>query len=209
MGSSDVKAKARENGKKRLSPSEWRRAEIMWGTGRYTYDDLAEHFGVNKNSVYNHMKRRGISKGQDDDTYKQVEINAHQKAYEDSYKELAETGSKVRETALKSTHFFQALITKATREAINKGQSIAVCTEVYKAAKDGIQAMQMSYKTAEMILHYDKEVRQDEELPTLSVDVFDQDSVEDIRQQQQLEADIMNGQAIEEPIDDSLPDLED
>ena len=51
--------------KTRLTPAEWAEAEAKWTSGEYTLSKLEEEYGIRRETLSRHFKKRGLEKGAD------------------------------------------------------------------------------------------------------------------------------------------------
>ncbi|HBC0308468.1 TPA: DNA-binding protein [Salmonella enterica subsp. enterica serovar Napoli] len=55
----------KDESKTRLTPAEWAEAEAKWTSGEYTLSKLEEEYGIRRETLSRHFKKRGLEKGAD------------------------------------------------------------------------------------------------------------------------------------------------
>ena len=191
----------KEAAKKRMTPAQWAEARAMWASGEFTLEQLADKFGVARETLSRRFKKDGVKKGQAA-IDKKVEAEIVEKATleADKWRERAE---KAREQFFRATEMLNGMNIKVLRDAH--------ANETIFAAQPDLKAIQMCLKNLEMakgiqwsILGLDREGVDEEEIPELMIRELTPDELQRI---QAAQSQVSQEDEIE--IGDAAPYLED
>ncbi len=194
--------------KKRMSPAQWAEARAMWVSGEFTLDQIAEKYGVTRETLSRRFNKDGIKKGEAA-IDKKVEAEIIEKATKNVDK-WAERGEQTRESYYKALDMLHKMTVKTIVDA-QRGSGLFT-------AQPDLKALQMSATTLGMIRQHqwaviglDKELGEEDDIPELLVRSLTPDEVQRIRmmQSQLPEDDIEIGDALPYLEDDLIDELED
>ena len=170
--------------KLRLSAAKWAEAEAAWSSGEFSLSQLEERFGVRRETLSRHFKKRKIEKGTD----------AVGKLVRDSIKSEAEIRAKER-TALieerrgKYDRFAFNIAALLMREVTEGSKAAATGAEAAFAKREGnIKALQRAsitlgkcFEVSSKALNMDKVDVEEDDLPALMFGELTQGQVAELR----------------------------
>ncbi|EPE2648726.1 hypothetical protein KW516_19145 [Vibrio fluvialis] len=173
--------------KKRMTATDWVKAEAMYESGDYSLDALAEHFGVHKLTIQRHMKSKGIEKGA---AAKKLKERVEKKMEEAADEEADITTKRIQET--KERHYMLATtidkkITREIIEAEKEGRPIATAAANIKTYKLIAETLKLTRDSQYQVLGITDEIG-DDELPTLEVREMLDEEIAEIRDGQAKQA---------------------
>lgn len=199
--------------KKRMTPAQWAEARAMWATGEFTLDEIAEKYGVARETLSRRFAKDGVKKGQSA-IDKKVEAEIIEKATKNVDK-WAERSEQARESYFKSLEMLHKL-TVATIGKAHQDKKLFSAQADLKAIQMAAIAIDKIRSNQWSVLGLDKQGIEDEEIPELLVRSLTPDEVAKIRESQlksnNLDDEIEIGDAaqyLEDPELDLEEDLDD
>lgn len=172
---------------KRLTATEWARAEAMWASGDYTLEKLSETFEITKQALVAHFKKHKVKKG-----------SAQNKMREALERQLA---AKQAKSAVEEAQFIEN--TRVEHAKYVENVSKRAMYLIGKAAQDGVRFEQIlndlkalevtsrilsnNYSTLEKIIGLDKKNDLEEDMPILQVIEITADQIAKMREAQRDE----------------------
>lgn len=171
--------------KKRPTPRAWKKAETMWASGTTNVVEICDMLGVTRQVVWQHMRDKGIKRGQNADIHAQ-------KLKEELDKTLAEDASvaatRARETKEEHYKMASGLAKLAWTEILQakaNGTPLAAATNNLKAIDTAMNVLSKARVERWTILGLDKEKRGGEDiLPELVVSELTAEQVDALRNKQ-------------------------
>lgn len=191
-----------------MTPTQWTEATAMWASGEFTLDQIAEKFGVARETLSRRFNRDGIKKGQSA-IDKKVEAEIIEKVTQ-SVDKWMERGEQARESYYKALDMLQKLTVKTVADA-QRGAGLFSAQPDLKALQMAASIMGTVRQNQWAVLGLDKEGAEDDEIPELLVRSLTPAEVQRIRnmQTQTPEDDIEIGDALPYLEDDLVEELED
>lgn len=188
--------------KKRMSPSQWAEARAMWASGEFTLEQIAEKYGVARETLSRRFTKDGVKKGQSQIDRK-VEQELIEKAVQAADK-WAERGEQARESFFKMNKMVVALTGKVLQDAIAGGKGLYTAQADLKALQMTSIILEKTRANQWAVVGLDKETDNDDEIPQLLVRTLTPDQVAELHRMQHQP---MPDEEIE--IGDAEPYLED
>ncbi|MGY2462252.1 hypothetical protein [Vreelandella sulfidaeris] len=196
-----------------MTPAQWAEARAMWATGEFTLDEIAEKYGVARETLSRRFAKDGVKKGQSA-IDKKVEAEIIEKATKNVDK-WAERSEQARESYFKSLEMLHKL-TVATIGKAHQDKKLFSAQADLKAIQMAAIAIDKIRSNQWSVLGLDKQGIEDEEIPELLVRSLTPDEVAKIRESQlksnNLDDEIEIGDAaqyLEDPELDLEEDLDD
>lgn len=204
-----AEAARRKSKWRRLTASQWARAEAMWKTGNYTMDVIAAEFNVSVTALKHRFKKHNVRKGEDADRQSRAiaaQMESRQIAEsEEAFKQI----QKFKSDNLKYVEAVQRRAMTIFAKDIQEGKRHAASGSDFKALSDLMRLLKTGWEIGADVLHLDKEEMNDDSLPTLEITKLTDDDVEELRQTQLIEERELMGLGIDpENPDESIVDEE-
>lgn len=177
-----------ETPKRRLTPSEWAKAESLYESGDYSLDMIAVEFGVHVITVQRHMKTHGIEKGS---RAASIKDRVADRMAEEAEAEASVTAKRIRETKEEHYRLNQAIDKRMVREVVTadaEGRSLATSGSLIKTLKMMAETLKITRENRYTVLGIIDNDTRDDELPTLEVRDMLEEEIEEIRAKQRSEA---------------------
>lgn len=167
--------------RKRMTPAQWAEARAMWATGEFTLEQIAEKFGVARETLSRRFNKDGVKKGQSA-IDKKVEAEIIEKAAKNVDK-WAERSEQARESYFKSLEMLHKL-TVATLGKAHQEKKLFSAQADLKAIQLAAITLDKVRSNQWAVLGLDKEGAEDDEIPELLVRSLTPDEVARIRSMQ-------------------------
>ncbi|MGJ0628973.1 DNA-binding protein [Xenorhabdus bovienii] len=172
----------------RLSASQWAEAEAAWSSGEFSLSQLEERFGVRRETLSRHFKKKKISKG----------IDAIGKMVRDSIKSDAEIRAKERsalvdERKSKYDRFAFNIAALLMREVTEGSKAVATGSVAgFEIHEGNIKALQRAsitlskcFEVSSKALNMDRVEEDDDDLPALMFGELTQSQVAELRKSEE------------------------
>ena len=184
----------KDESKTRLTPAEWAEAEAKWTSGEYTLSKLEEEYGIRRETLSRHFKKRGLEKGAD----------SVGKMVRESLKSDAELRAKARAEKIEERR------TRYDDWAFALGRM--VMHEVATAKKDGrplaaIEDDLKSLQRASGTLGMDRAENEEDEIPNLVFGELTPSQVAQLRKEDD-EPDLIDDDLLESLEEEALSEAE-
>lgn len=173
--------KASEKPRRRMTPAQWAEARAMWASGEFTAEQIAEKFGVARETLSRRFKKDGVKKGQSA-IDKRVEAEIIEKATKNVDK-WAERAEQARESFYKTYEMLHKMTVKTIGDA-HRGAGLFSAQPDLKALQMAASVMDRVRLNQWAVIGLDKESADEEEIPELLIRELTPDEVQRLKTMQ-------------------------
>lgn len=173
--------------KVRLTSAQWAEAEAAWSSGEFSLSQLEEKFGVRRETLSRHFKKRKIEKGTDsvgklvrESIKSDAEIRAKERAAL-----IEERRGKYDRFAFNIAALLMREVTEASKESAGGGGASEIA---FAKREDNIKSLQRAsitlskcFEVSSKALNMDRVEAEDDDLPSLMFGELTQSQVAELR----------------------------
>lgn len=178
-----VKTPTKRKAKQLISAERWNEVEQAWTHGKFaTIGDLAAHFSLPKEKVFERMKNRGLKKGEALIAYNRAMQQELDKKAKQEARLLAERIHETREMHYKAATGITGLVWKQLTDAQKGGVPFSTIRGNLQALESAMKVLKAAREERFAVLGLDRNVEpEDEDIPELLVNELTPDQIDELR----------------------------
>lgn len=172
---------------KRLTATEWARAEVMWTTGDHTLEKLSDTFGITKQALTSHFKKHNVKKGS---TQNKMREALERQLASKQAKSAVEEAQFIENTRVEHAKYVENISKRAmylVGKCAQDNKKFETILNDLKALEVTSRILSNNYNTLEKIIGLDKKNDLDDDMPVLQVIEITADQIAAMRAAQRDE----------------------
>ncbi|HBA2885993.1 TPA: DNA-binding protein [Escherichia coli] len=191
--------------KTRLTPAEWAEAEAKWTSGEYTLSKLEEEYGIRRETLSRHFKKRGLEKGAD----------SVGKMVRESLKSDAELRAKARAEKIEErrtrydgwAYALGQMVMVEVTTAKREGKPLGAIEDSLKSLQKASNTLAKCFEVSSKALGMDHAENDEEEIPNLVFGELTPSQVAKLRQEDD-EPEIIDDELLETLEEEALSEFD-
>jgi len=183
---------------KRLTPREYARAKTMWQSGDYSLGEISTQVGVSVTALSRRFKRDGVERGSNAKKVAAAVQKSIERTAAGQAEELAAFAHTFKMNALKAIDLFNKKAYTDVAQAVRDGVPVGEKLGDLKALNEASKIISQNYNTGALILGFDQEIGDEDDLPELRVSIMTENDVAELREKQRRELAEANGEMVDE-----------
>lgn len=196
----------KDESKTRLTPAEWAEAEAKWTSGEYTLSKLEEEYGIRRETLSRHFKKRGLEKGADS-----VGKMVRESLKSDAELRARARADKIEERRTRYDDWAFALGRMVMHEvatAKKEGKPLAAIEDDLKSLQRASGTLAKCFDISSKALGMDRVENDEEEIPNLVFGELTPSQVAQLRKEEEDEPESIDDDLLESLEEEALSEAD-